>query len=109
MRTTETVGKIEVLPSGEVLVALQSGGAPKYQYIYREGAGVYWDGDRGAFVSRGRREWSCPTWVGHIFRISRSIGIDLMLADTVAWVNVEDADKVAILRRRRSVAPMEPE
>lgn len=100
MRTTEAVSKIEVLPSGEVLLGLRSGGAPKYQYIYREAAGVYWDGDLGGFVSRGRREWSCSEWVEHIVRMCQSLGIDLVLADTVTWVDVEDADKVAILRRR---------
>jgi len=101
-RTRENISKIEVLPSGEVLVALQSRGSPGYQHIYREAAGVYWDNDLGGFVSRDRRTWSCADWVEHIVRVCRNLGIDLELIEKVTWVNVPDADKTTILGRSGS-------
>ena len=102
MARTEIISKIEILPSGEVLVAIQSRGCPDYQYVYREAAGVYWNNDFGGFVSRDRRTWSCAKWVQHIISVCHNIGIDLELSENIAWVNVDDADRHTILERRRS-------
>lgn len=40
---TETINKIVLNDSNELLLLLDSIGEPMYQYVYREAAGVYWD------------------------------------------------------------------
>ena len=46
---TEVVSVVELQDDGELLLQLESGGKPSYQYVYRAAAGVYWDADRKAF------------------------------------------------------------
>lgn len=101
MARTEVISKIEVLPCGEVLVALRSRGCPDYQHVSREAAGVYWNSELGGFASRDRRTRSCAEWVRHIVSVCHHIGIALELGENVAWVNVDDAGRTTILERGR--------
>jgi hypothetical protein len=39
----ETINKIILNNSNELILRLDSNGEPMYQYVYREAAAVYWD------------------------------------------------------------------
>jgi hypothetical protein len=43
------INEIEITNSGQLLLIIESGGDPSYQYVYREASGVYWDNDRKGF------------------------------------------------------------
>ena len=62
----QLVASVEVLPNEELLISIEGGGKPYYQHVYRAGAAVYWDNERGGFVSRGRKSWTYPDWYQHI-------------------------------------------
>jgi hypothetical protein len=95
----ETVNRIEVLDTGELLLRLEGQGKLMYQYIYREAAGVYWDQARHGFKSTPINEWSCSQWYKQIVSVVRSgLGVELSLADSVDWSNVPEKDRAEILR-----------
>lgn len=97
----ETINRIEVLDTGELLLGLDGHGKPMYQYVYREAAGVYWDQTRHGFKSTQMEDWSCAQWYQQIVSVVRSgLGIQLSLADHVAWLNVPENEKVEILRAK---------
>ena len=54
---TETINKIVLNDSNELLLLLDSNGEPMYQYVYREAAGVYWDEKQKGFKSTELKEW----------------------------------------------------
>lgn len=41
----ERINQVLLNESDELLLCLESGGQPMYQYVYREAAGVYWDSE----------------------------------------------------------------
>lgn len=90
----EVISKIKILPTGELILLLQSGGKPMYQYIYRSAAGVHWDQDLRGFKSTQPKVWSYSEWFGHICGIVKSeLGINLKLTKETSWANVPAADK----------------
>jgi hypothetical protein len=94
---TETISRIEVLDTGELLLGLESKGNGDYQYVYREAAGVYWDADQSGFKSTPMREWSYSKWFTHIVGVVQSgLGLKLVLGESVAWRNVPDQEKSEI-------------
>lgn len=94
---SETINKIEVLETGELLVGIESQGKPMYQYVYREAAGVYWDQSRKGFKSTPIREWSCYQWFKQIIEVVRSgLGVELKLGANVIWQNVPEKQKAEI-------------
>jgi hypothetical protein len=94
----EIISKVEVLESGEILIALASAGKAAYQHVYRAAAGVYWQNDLGGFVSSGRSDWSAAKWFAHIVEICKDeAGVELKLQDEVEWVGVSAEDRADIL------------
>jgi hypothetical protein len=67
--------KIELLPSGEVVIEPDASDTGLFEYIYRAAAGVHWNKDRKAFVTRHQNHFrmvngskslgtrSLPNWV----------------------------------------------
>jgi len=55
----ETINRISITEAGEFLLSLESGGRGRYQYIYKEAVGVYWDQQIKGFKSTPLRGWSC--------------------------------------------------
>ena len=94
----ETIIRIEVLDTEELLIVLEGQGKPAYQFVYREAAGVYWDKKRHGFTSTPIREWSCSQWFIHIVGVVRSaLGVDLVLSPDLTWRNVPEQQKAEIL------------
>lgn len=95
----ETVNRIEMLDTEELLLGLEGPGKPMYQYIYREAAGVYWDQSKHGFKSTPIKKWSCSQWYRQIISVVRSgLGVELSLADHVTWSNIPEIEKAEILR-----------
>ena len=95
----EIINRVEVLDTGELLLGIEGQGDPSYQYIYREAAGVYWDGKRKAFKSTPIREWSCSMWFAHIVKVVLAgLGVGLRLGSNVSWINIPDEQKMKIQR-----------
>lgn len=96
---SETISKIEMLNTGELLLGIVSQGKPTYQYVYREAAGVYWDESRRGFKSTPIKEWSCSKWFLHIVGVVQTgLGVKLRLGKSVTWRNIPDQEKVEIER-----------
>lgn len=90
----ETICKIELTDSNELLLVLESVGDSDYQFVYREAAGVYWDPEQNGFKSTPIRESSYSEWYSQIVTIVRyGVGVDLQLATNVEWVNVPLDDR----------------
>jgi len=95
---SETINKIELMNTGELLLGLEGQGKPMYQYIYREAAGVYWDETVHGFKSTELKEWSCSKWFSHIVSIVKScLGVELQLSNKVSWKNIPEQDKEEII------------
>lgn len=100
MAREETICKIEVTDSNELLAVLDAPGDPDFQFVYREAAGVYWDPQRNGFRSTPIQEWSCSDWFFHITDIVRSgLHVSLKLAPEVEWVDVPLEDRQKILSK----------
>lgn len=92
----ETISRVKVLDSGELLLALEGGGRPSYQHVYREAAGVYWDDQLQGFVSRGRSEWAYSLWFKHIVAVCRGVGVALRLSTKTQFIGVTDEEQAKI-------------
>jgi hypothetical protein len=92
----ETINRIEVLDTGELLLGLESGGKSMYQYVYREARGVYWDQNQRVFKSTPMTDWSCSRWFEHIIEVAGDCGIQLALGNHVSWLNIPAEQKSAI-------------
>ena len=94
----ETINRVEVLDTGELLLGLEGQGKPLYQYVYREASGVYWDENRHGFRSTPMKEWSCSQWYKKIVGVVHSgLGVELMLGDNIDWLNISEQQKTEIL------------
>lgn len=93
----ETIIRVEVLDTGELLLGLKGQGKPIYQYVYREAAGVYWDEQRHGFKSTPMKEWSCSKWFFQIVGVVQSsLGVELCLGTEVAWLNITAEERAVI-------------
>ncbi|OUS12939.1 hypothetical protein A9Q89_04560 [Gammaproteobacteria bacterium 53_120_T64] len=93
----EIISKVEILPTKELALILESEGKPSYQHVYRAAAGVYWDNEIYGFKSTEPKDFSYPKWFQQIIEVVKSeMGIQLQLANTVSWVNVPEEVKNAI-------------
>lgn len=89
--TLETVSNIEITDEGVIVIALQSGGKPSYQHVYRAAAGVYWDQDRKAFGFATKNDGLYAKWFSHILNVlDDEAGLKLRLARVVTWTGVSD-------------------
>lgn len=94
----ETVSDIEIASGGELLLRLENGGQPSYQYVYRAAAGVYWDQEQYAFKFVARADDDYAKWFAHILKILEDeMGLQLRLSDEVMWINIPDKVKDEIL------------
>ena len=93
----EIISKVEILPSGELILILKSGGEAAYQYIYREAAGVYWDKDLKGFKSTIPKTKSYKEWFYHILKVVDEPCCSLQLNDETNWVNIPNEIKEQIL------------
>ena len=84
--TIEKINRIEILPSGELFLGINSDGKELYQFVYRDAAGVYWDRERKGFKSTEMLNWSAP-----------SVEVTLEMGKDITWKNISESDKVLIL------------
>ncbi len=99
----EAISKVEILGNNEMYVVLSSGGKPMYQYIYREGAEVYWDNEIKGFKAPPPRKWSHSDWYHHIVSVAASgLGIQLELSSNTSWVNVPTQTKTEISAKQNT-------
>lgn len=97
--TVETVSNIEITDEGEVVLALESGGKPSYQHVYRAAAGVHWDQDRRAFRFDTKKDGLYPKWFAHIQNVlDDEMGLKLRLAKGVTWTGVSDEIRDELLK-----------
>ena len=93
----ETINKIILNNSNELILRLDSNGEPMYQYVYRETAGVYWDEKQKGFKLTELKEWTVSDWYFHIKDIVRSsLNIDLKLNDKTKWENIPETEQTKI-------------
>jgi hypothetical protein len=97
----ETITKIEVNDTGELLLSLESNGDPTYQYIYRAASGVYWDQDKYGFKSTPmKKDRSCFQWYNQIISAVKSeLGVEMILSKNVSCTNLAEKDKAEILQQ----------
>lgn len=89
--TLETVSNIGITDEGVIVIALESGGKPSYQYVYRAAAGVYWDQDAKAFIFATKNDGRYAKWFAHILNVlDDEMGLQLRLANEVTWTAVSD-------------------
>ncbi|MFN8278210.1 MAG: hypothetical protein U0T84_12065 [Chitinophagales bacterium] len=94
---TETINKIVLNNSNELILHLDSNGESMYQYVYREAAGVYWDEKQKGFKSTELKEWTVSVWYFHIKDIVRSsLNIDLKLNEKTIWENIPETEQAKI-------------
>lgn len=98
----ENISSVEVLNSNELIVVLESGGKPNYQFIYREGAEVNWDDQLKAFNSPIPRKWSHSDWYHHIVKVAENCGISLVLTDTTSWINISPETMAEICANQKT-------
>ncbi len=97
-RDSEEIDRIQVLPTGELIVGLKGEGKAYYHYVYRAAAGVYWDEAERAFKSTPMKEWSCTDWYRQIVSVvSAELGVVLHLAENVSWAGLSEAERAEIL------------
>ncbi len=95
---SETINKVEVIDTGELLLSLEGNGKPMYQYIYREAAGIYWDEKQRGFKSTPLKDRSSTEWYSHIVSVVKTgLGIELRLSSQASWQNVPEQDKTQII------------
>lgn len=97
----EIISAVEVMDSGKLLLVLESGGSNSYQYVYREGLGIYWDNEKKGFHSNEGLggDWSYSDWFMHIIKVVKTgVGVDLCLSEDVIWSNISEKIKNDILR-----------
>ncbi|MET4569464.1 hypothetical protein [Rhodanobacter soli] len=95
----ELIISVELLQTRELFLGIQGAGRPFYEFVYREAAGVYWDGERSGFKSTPLKEWSCAMWFAQIVSIVRQgLGVELVLDPAATWHGVSESDRAEILR-----------
>ena len=65
----ESMNRIEVPDTGELLPGIAACGSEDYQYVYREARGVYWDPLLKGFKSTEMRDGTPSQWYAHIAEI----------------------------------------
>jgi len=105
----EEIIKVEVLPSSELQLVLESGGNAMYQHIWREARGVQWDNNAGAFKGTEQIKWTYAEWFVHIVSVCAGVGILLRLSKTVKWIGVSDVDRKKICEADAKPIAIRPE
>lgn len=87
--TLGLIANVAISDTGELLLVLEGGGDPSYQFVYRAGAGVYWEPSIGSFKSTQRKDWPYSEWFERMLRAVRSeLGLKLVLGENTTWTNV---------------------
>ena len=88
----EVIANVAIAETGELLLKLESGGDPTYQYVYRAGAGVYWEPSFGGFKTTQQRGWPYAKWFAHTVEVVQAeLGLKLVLGKHTTWTNVSPA------------------
>lgn len=94
---TELINKIVLNEENELLLILANGGEASYQYVYREGAGVYWDNNLKGFKSTPLNEWTITDWFYHIREtVKAGLDVDLKLDNSPTWQNIPESEQARI-------------
>lgn len=89
--TLETVSDIGITDEGVIVITLESGGKPSYQYVYRAAAGVCWEQGEKAFKFDTKSDGLYSKWFAHILNVlNDEMGLQLQLAKVVTWTAVSD-------------------
>lgn len=97
----ETVDRVEMLDTGELLLGLAGAGNPTFEYVYRAAAGVYWDASMGGFKSTPMQARSASWWYSHMVAVVRSeLNVELKLGNDVAWRNLSEFERDEISNLR---------
>lgn len=81
--------KIEVLWSGELIIQPDTSDTGLFEFIYRAGAGVHWDKDRGAFMTPTPKELSYCEWFQRtVSAVASELGVNLKVTDRTQLINV---------------------
>jgi len=100
----EIINRVEVNDANELFLGLEGKGKSMYQYIYREGSGVYWDEKNHGFKSTELKEWSCSKWFSHIVSVVKSgLGVELQLGRNAIWGNVPEQEREAIANEHAAI------
>ncbi len=101
----ETVSNIEIAPDDSLLVVgLEGGGSPSYQYVYRAAAGVYWDNVAGAFTLDMKNDKRFAHWFAHLSKVLEDeMNVQLHVGGQTAWTNVPNdvRSKIELSNGRR--------
>jgi hypothetical protein len=93
----EIISRVEILPAGEIILILKSGGKRSYQYIFREGKGVYWDMELNGFKSTVPTSWTYPEWFMNIVSTAEICCTPLRLSSDTNWKNIPDSVRDEII------------
>ena len=87
--TVEVVSHVEISEDGLLILRLNSAGKPSCQYVYRAGAGVYWDQELKAFKFSTKNDGDFVKWFTHVLSIVESeMGLTLRLDQNTTWANI---------------------
>ena len=96
MMGTSPILKVAVLDDGRIAVFPESKKA-MYQYVHREAAGVYWDQEKGCFISTPPGDWTPQKWYQHIVAIVKSaVGLQMILTQETEYESTLDGFKESI-------------
>jgi len=95
----EHIKKIYITKNNELMLSLSGDGNEDYQYIYREGVGIYWEPSQVGFRSTPLKyDRSISEWFANISAKVKSVfNVELILDDNTMWGNVSEIDKQKIL------------
>jgi hypothetical protein len=97
--TVETVSNIEITNEGVIVIALESGGKPSYQYVYRAAAGINWDQNGKAFRFATKNDGLFAKWFTHILKVlDEEMGLQLRLEKAVIWTTVSKEVQEELLK-----------
>jgi hypothetical protein len=71
-----------------------------FPFIYREAMEVQWDNNLGCLYSPAPREWLHLKWFQQIREAAHRQGIDLIVAPTTSWSNIDADLRLAIENSR---------
>ena len=95
----EIIIEIVLNSENELFLKIMGEGNPKYQFIYREAAGIYWDDDNKGFKSTPIKDKSISDWFFYIAEIVKlGLDVDLIIGENPSWGNIPDREKNKILK-----------
>lgn len=95
MRSVD-ISRIEIDADGRLLVFAATSGADGFDFVYRAGAEVGWDG-AGYFYTPAPREWSYRRWLQQVRRAVREeLGVALVASPGVEFLGLSSSDEAQL-------------